>query len=121
MIFGAGMVGQSAIFTTDYQKAKVAAANIFQIIDRQPLILKTMKEKQSEQTITFRDVHFSYPGRREAKILNGVSFCANKGQTVALVGSNGCGKSTCIQLIERFYDCDSGQVVRKLYTYKIII
>jgi ABC-type transport system involved in cytochrome bd biosynthesis fused ATPase/permease subunit len=38
-------------------------------------------------------------------------FSVSKGQTVALVGSFGCGKSTCIQLLERFYDCDEGEIV----------
>jgi ABC-type multidrug transport system fused ATPase/permease subunit len=116
MLYGAMVVGQNAIFTSDYHKAKVAAANIFKLIDRQPLIsinnnASTEKHDYCNGDITFRGVHFTYPNRPEAKILNGLSFNAKKGQTIALVGSSGCGKSTCIQLLERFYDCNQGSVV----------
>ena len=44
------------------------------------------------------------------QILNGFSLKVNVGETVALVGSSGCGKSTCVQLLQRFYDVLSGQV-----------
>ena len=117
MIYGAAVVGQSAVFSADYTKAKIAAANIFKLIDRQAAISTNnnnyLNEKPSECNgeIAFRGVHFSYPNRPEAKILNGLSLKAQKGQTVALVGSSGCGKSTCIQLLERFYDCNQGSVV----------
>uniref|UniRef100_A0A8C3F769 ABC transporter domain-containing protein n=1 Tax=Chrysemys picta bellii TaxID=8478 RepID=A0A8C3F769_CHRPI len=49
----------------------------------------------------------------QAQVLQGLSVKVNKGQTLALVGSSGCGKSTSIQLLERFYDPMAGQVVRK--------
>lgn len=44
------------------------------------------------------------------KVLNGLNLKVNVGETVALVGSSGCGKSTCVQLLQRFYDVFSGQV-----------
>jgi ATP-binding cassette subfamily B (MDR/TAP) protein 1 len=119
MIYGATIVGQSAVFTSDYQKAKIAAANIFRLIDRQPL--KNINNFSAEEQIKcngnldFRDVHFNYPNRSEAKVLNGLSFKVAKGETVALVGSSGCGKSTFIQLIERFYDCTQGKIVSQLH------
>ena len=55
-------------------------------------------------------VHFSYPTRKDVPILRGFSAIIHPGQTVALVGQSGCGKSTCIQLLERFYDPDSGKI-----------
>ena len=58
----------------------------------------------------FVDVDFNYPARDEIKILNKLSLKIKPGQTVALVGSSGCGKSTCIQLIQRFYDPLAGSV-----------
>jgi ABC-type multidrug transport system fused ATPase/permease subunit len=56
-------------------------------------------------------VHFSYPSRLDVPILNGLSFHAKCGQTTALVGSSGSGKSTCVQLLQRFYDPQSGEVL----------
>ena len=57
-----------------------------------------------------KNIEFSYPARPDMKILKGVSLDIKQGQQVAFVGSSGCGKSTITQLIERFYDPDSGQV-----------
>ncbi|NXS16216.1 MDR1 protein, partial [Mystacornis crossleyi] len=65
-----------------------------------------------EGNIEFRNVHFVYPTRPEAQVLQGLNVKVNKGQTLALVGSSGCGKSTSIQLLERFYDPVEGQVVK---------
>ena len=60
--------------------------------------------------ISFSGVSFSYPARKEVPILQGIDFQVAPGQTVALVGSSGCGKSTCVQLVQRLYDPDSGVV-----------
>ena len=60
--------------------------------------------------ITFKDVHFHYPTRSDIEVLKGVSMTVKPGETLALVGQSGCGKSTCIQLIERFYDGNMGGV-----------
>ena len=56
------------------------------------------------------EIHFSYPTRKDVPILRGFSAVIRPGQTVALVGHSGCGKSTCIQLLQRFYDPDSGTI-----------
>ncbi|WP_116598675.1 ABC transporter transmembrane domain-containing protein [Primorskyibacter marinus] len=60
--------------------------------------------------IRFEDVHFNYPARPDTRALEGVDLTINPGETVALVGPSGAGKTTVIQLIQRFYDPDSGQV-----------
>jgi ABC-type multidrug transport system fused ATPase/permease subunit len=60
--------------------------------------------------IQFDQVEFSYPARESAQILKKLSLNVASGQTVAFVGSSGCGKSTCIQLIQRFYDPTNGQI-----------
>ncbi len=62
-----------------------------------------------EESIEFRNVHFSYDGQRE--VIGGVSFKINKGETVALVGPSGGGKSTLSELIPRFYDPSSGEIL----------
>ncbi|GMH83188.1 hypothetical protein TrST_g5119 [Triparma strigata] len=63
-----------------------------------------------EYHITFKDVGFSYP-TRDSSVLNGFSLGVKKGQTVALVGKSGCGKSTCVSLLERFYEVDEGSIM----------
>lgn len=60
--------------------------------------------------ITFEDVQFAYPSRPNASALDGVSFTVNAGETIALVGPSGAGKSTIIQLLQRFYDPQSGRI-----------
>lgn len=60
--------------------------------------------------IQFHDVTFSYPTRREVKVLNGFSVNIQPGETVALVGPSGCGKSTVVALLERFYDPQEGSI-----------
>jgi ATP-binding cassette subfamily B multidrug efflux pump len=60
--------------------------------------------------VEFRDVEFRYPGAEEP-VLSGISFTAEPGETVAIVGSTGCGKSTLISLIPRFYDVTAGSVL----------
>ncbi|PWA23942.1 hypothetical protein CCH79_00011020, partial [Gambusia affinis] len=60
--------------------------------------------------IEFKDIHFSYPSRPDVKILGGMCLSVSSGQTMALVGSSGCGKSTTIQLLQRFYDPQEGFV-----------
>lgn len=58
-----------------------------------------------------KDVEFSYPTRPDQKVLKGLSLKVEAGKTVALVGSSGCGKSTILQLMQRFYDPSSGNIV----------
>ncbi|NXV85604.1 MDR1 protein, partial [Calonectris borealis] len=69
--------------------------------------------------ITFNDVAFNYPTRPEAKVLRGLNMNIEKGQTLALVGSSGCGKSTVVQLLERFYDPRTGASVPHQSTLNI--
>lgn len=86
---------------------------MFAILDRQPKILNPVTPKQLinfRGDITFVDVKFTYPNRPNQVILNGINLTIPAGKKVALVGESGCGKSTVMQLIERFYDCDSGCV-----------
>ena len=63
------------------------------------------------EVIEFRKVSFKYPARLDKWVLSGLSFRVEKGQKVALVGESGCGKSTTIQLLERFYEPSAGEVL----------
>ncbi|XP_009280328.2 PREDICTED: ATP-binding cassette sub-family B member 5 [Aptenodytes forsteri] len=117
VIFAAANVGQSASLAPDYGKARMSAQRIFQLLDRKPLIDSYSEEGDKllrsnfEGNIEFRNIHFVYPTRPEFQVLQGLNVKVNKGQTLALVGSSGCGKSTSIQLLERFYDPVEGQVL----------
>ncbi|CAF0839105.1 unnamed protein product [Adineta ricciae] len=97
-----------------YGKAIVAARNIFNIIKRKPPINNQSTDGDKIPNCTghvdFKDVYFVYPTRRDSIILKKFNFTIKSGQKVALVGSSGSGKSTMIQLIERFYDPDFGQI-----------
>ena len=69
-----------------------------------------MRPDNSGRDIVFTDVEFKYPARPDVPILQGLSLTIRKGETVALVGTSGCGKSTCIQLVQRFYDPENGKI-----------
>jgi ABC-type multidrug transport system fused ATPase/permease subunit len=60
-------------------------------------------------------VRFRYPTRQNVTILRGLDISAKPGQMVALVGSSGCGKSTTVSIVERFYDAEAGDVVRIIF------
>ena len=95
-------------------KARKAAKTILEVVDRQPVIDSHSDEGETlasiEGRIVLENVHFSYPSRPDTKVCNGYSLEVEAGTTVALVGASGSGKSTAIQLVERFYDPDEGTV-----------
>ncbi|CAF1231694.1 unnamed protein product [Didymodactylos carnosus] len=64
-----------------------------------------------EGDIEFQNVHFTFPARKDAPILNDISIKIPAKKTIALVGASGCGKSTIIQLLQRFYDPDHGKIL----------
>ena len=59
----------------------------------------------------YNSIKFTYPTRSDVLVLKNLSLALQPGKTLALVGQSGCGKSTCIQLLERFYDPDEGLIV----------
>lgn len=68
-----------------------------------------------------REVHFTYPSREDEPVLQGFSLAIQAGNIVALVGSSGCGKSTVISLVQRFYDPTSGNIIQYLSIFIEII
>ena len=108
MIFGAQSAGTIFSFAPDMSKAKQAAQELKILFDRAPLIDSWSEDgaplTSVEGTVEFRDVHFRYPTRPEQPVLRGLNLSVKPGQYIALVGASGCGKSTTIALLERFYD-----------------
>uniref|UniRef100_A0A3B3S2Z1 ATP-binding cassette, sub-family B (MDR/TAP), member 5 n=1 Tax=Paramormyrops kingsleyae TaxID=1676925 RepID=A0A3B3S2Z1_9TELE len=114
IVFAAMNIGQSSSFAPDFAKAKASAQRILALLERKPEI-DIYSEKgdmpvNCTGNIEFHDVQFMYPTRRNVKVLQGLNVSVSSGQTLALVGGSGCGKSTSIQLLERFYDVASGHV-----------
>ncbi|KAG1713070.1 hypothetical protein DVH05_000797 [Phytophthora capsici] len=109
--FAIGMAAQGA---TDGAKAKLSAQRVFKVIDRKPVIDATSdtgrKLEHVDGDIEFRKLEFTYPARPDAKIYKNYSLKIARGQTVALVGASGSGKSTAISLLERFYDPAAGVI-----------
>ena len=108
-------IGQSVSYIESLNLAMSAAEKVFEVINRKPLIDSNgdqgAKPDKFLGHIKFQDVSFSYPSRADIKVLNKFNLEIPQGKTVALVGPSGCGKSTCIQLLQRFYDPDSGIIL----------
>ncbi|KAI3888355.1 hypothetical protein MKX03_003107 [Papaver bracteatum] len=99
----------------DFNKARESTASIFRILYREPVI-----DSRSNMGITvdnvrgnidFHNVDFRYPTRPHVQIFIGLRLHIPAGKTVALVGESGCGKSTVINLLQRFYNADSGHIL----------
>ena len=125
--FCAAGAGQAAVFMGDKTAGNTAASRIFELIDREPPIdtnpfvengearvipMTSAQAKNSNcgkivdnfsGSIAFQEVKFSYP-TRDAPVLNGLNMDVKSGETIALIGTSGSGKSTAVQLLERFYD-----------------
>ncbi|KAM9486776.1 bile salt export pump-like isoform 1-T2 [Clarias gariepinus] len=108
-------LGKASSFTPDYAKAKIAASQFFRFLDRVPKISTSQLEGRRwdnfKGRIEFKNCRFTYPSRPNIQVLRGLDVEVSPGQTLAFVGSSGCGKSTSVQLLERFYDPDNGQVM----------
>src|SRR6185369_14301491 len=87
-------------------RAAVSAGRIREVLDTEPSVRdpeSPVLPAERRGVVEFRDVEFRYPGA-EQPVLSGISFTAQPGQTTAIVGSTGSGKSTLVNLIPRFYD-----------------
>lgn len=108
--FSAGMLGS---LYTDFMSAIGAGQRIFELLEKPTLSLenenKELKDIKNGE-ISFRDVSFSYPTRKDVQVLSRLNLNINSNETVAIVGSSGGGKSTISQLIMGFYLPDSGEI-----------
>ncbi|XP_062900203.1 ATP-binding cassette, sub-family B (MDR/TAP), member 4 [Mobula hypostoma] len=115
IVFGAMALGQTSSFAPDYAKAKLSAARIIKLINQDPSIDSFGEAGDAPTTfegkVKFEDVAFNYSTRPDVPVLKDLTVEVEKGQTLALVGSSGCGKSTTVQLLERYYDPQRGKVL----------
>lgn len=94
-------------------RASVAAKRILEVLDTEPSIEDGTRDTfpvMKDGEVEFKDVSFKYPDAEEY-VLEHISFLAKKGETIAFIGATGCGKSTAINLIPRFYDVTEGEVL----------
>ena len=115
--------GQAAAFALGYSKsltkAQTAGNRIVHLLDSEPDINSTTgkdpgllagKDGVTKMGIEFEDVSFRYPSRLKVPVLRGLSIAISQGSSVCLVGKSGCGKSTILSLVERFFDPIKGAV-----------
>ena len=115
LISGTQQVGAIFSFAPDMSKAAHAARDLKAIFDRRPGIdTWTASGKAIDRCrgrIDLKNVSFHYPSRDQWRVLDDINISVESGQYIALVGSSGCGKSTIISLLERFFDPVSGQIL----------
>ena len=114
IIFGADSASTVFTFAGDMSRCKVAARTLRRINELKPSYNFDDPDKYAVERvngeINFDDVHFHYPQRPDHKVLKGMGFDVSAGDSIALVGDSGSGKSTAIQLAEKFYDPDAGVI-----------
>ncbi len=96
-----------------YPRASVSIKRINEVLETESTVkegTKNVKETEVKGEVEFKNVSFKYPGADEY-ILENISFKAEKGQTIAFIGSTGSGKSSLINLVPRFYDATEGEVL----------
>lgn len=114
LIFGAATLGNVSIFMPDFVGSKVAAAKLFKLLDTKsaidPHVADGITFRSLEGFVDIKNAEFEYPSRPDISVLRGLSVAVQPGKTLALVGESGCGKSTIISLLERFYDVRQGSI-----------
>ena len=108
------------------QKAVGATERVFELLEETPEDIKATQKSSSIEklrgVVSFNNVAFSYPSRKEVQVLKDVNFKAEFGQKIAIVGPSGAGKSTISSLLLRFYDITSGEILvdgKSIYDYDL--
>ena len=107
-----GGVGFMANIFQTFTRAKASADRINEVLSCQPSLADGANEERetARGTVEFRDVSFAYPGTTQ-NVLEHIDLTVRQGETLAIIGATGSGKSTLIDLIPRFYDATSGEVL----------
>ncbi len=121
---GASFGGIAELYA-QIQKAIGATERVFELLEETPEKINSKEaalQHKIQGNVTFKNVAFSYPSRKEIKVLKDVSFSANFGQKIAIVGPSGVGKSTIASLLLRFYDIEGGSIEidgKNIYDYDL--
>ena len=122
---GASFGGIAELYA-QIQKAIGATERVFELLDEAPEKINSLQNvieiPKIKGNVTFKNVAFSYHSRKEIKVLKDVSFTANFGQKIAIVGPSGTGKSTIASLLLRFYNIDAGEILidgKNIYDYDL--
>ncbi|REA62013.1 ABC transporter ATP-binding protein [Dyadobacter luteus] len=111
---GASISGMGDLYA-QINKTVGASERLFEILGEDPEIqfeeTANMPAAKIDGHVSYNHVHFSYPSRQDLPVLKGITFDIRAGEKIALVGYSGAGKSTIIQLLLRFYDYQSGQIL----------
>ena len=109
---GASFGGIAELYA-QIQKAIGATERVFELLEETPENINSyssQKQQKINGEVDFKNVHFSYPSRKEINVLKGVNLRVKFGQKIAIVGPSGVGKSTIASLLLRFYDIESGSI-----------
>lgn len=108
------LAGPSLVLMSQYPAARQALSRLYGIIYASTELSVISEEGQKPEingNIIFKDINFSYPTRQKVQVLNKLNLHFEAGKTTALVGNSGCGKSTIISLLERFYMPTGGEII----------
>ena len=107
-----GIMFMANIFQT-FSRAKASADRINEVLHCPDIITDGKMKDKTEQngSVEFRNVSFAYPGSEDHKILENISFSVHQGETLAIIGATGSGKSSLVHLIPRFYDVTDGEIL----------
>lgn len=122
---GASFGGIAELYA-QIQKAIGATERVFELLEETPEKINATQNgeplEKIKGNVSFKNVAFSYPSRKEVQVLKDVNFTAEFGQKIAIVGTSGAGKSTISSLLLRFYDIESGEITvdgKNIYDYDL--
>lgn len=108
-------VMQLVMISQNVTRAIISVNRIVEVLDSDPIIYSPKQSLSANNkllgTVEFKNVSFSYPNYSSSNIINDLSFKVNKGETVAILGATGSGKTSVVNLIPRFYDVTDGEVI----------
>ena len=109
ILFGFMML---AMFAQTIVRGTASIKRLNAVLDTNPVVKEgEVLETEETGTVEFKNVSFAYPGSSGENVLNNINLKVNKGEKIGILGSTGCGKSTLVNLITRFYDVTDGEVI----------